>query len=187
MRRSYLVPGVAIVLIAGFLLFRPDKLFADDPVAESLNEAFATTTSSGSATTSVGAALPSSTGNPATSIPAATATTSPGPTALATGQLTGIDHRAEGTAAIYEEGGRYVLRFEDDTDIQNGPDLYVWVIEGGAYESGLPSRYLDLGKLKGNVGGQNYELPDEFDPTTHRGVLVWCLRFAVPFAFAPLT
>jgi hypothetical protein len=79
-----------------------------------------------------------------------------------------------------------VLRFEDDTDIQNGPDLYVWLLADTSYESGTPEEYIDLGLLKGTVGGQNYQLPDEFDPETHRAVLIWCLRFAVPFAAASL-
>jgi hypothetical protein len=184
MKRPFIILGLAIALIAGFLLFRPDKLFADDPVDESLDQAFVATTSPVSPSDP---AEPSSTTTPARANPPTTTVPKVGPTALVTGQFSGIDHRAAGTVTIYGEDGRYVLRFEDDTDIQNGPDLYVWVIEGGTYESGSPSSYVDLGKLKGNVGGQNYELPAEFDPVVHRGVLIWCLRFAVPFAFAPLT
>jgi hypothetical protein len=105
---------------------------------------------------------------------------------VGTGQFYGIDHSAEGTAAVYEQDGAYVLRFEDDTDIQNGPDLYVWVLADSTYEGGSPAEYIDLGKIKGNVGGQNYELPAEFDPEVHQFVLVWCLRFSVPFAGSPL-
>ncbi|MEA2000806.1 MAG: DM13 domain-containing protein, partial [Actinomycetota bacterium] len=90
------------------------------------------------------------------------------------------------TATVYEQDGKYVLRFEDDTDIQNGPDLFVWLVEGDDYENGTPSAYIDLGKIKGNVGGQNYELPPEYDPELHQFVLIWCLRFATPFAGAPL-
>ncbi|HJU80327.1 MAG TPA: DM13 domain-containing protein [Acidimicrobiia bacterium] len=184
MRRTYLLLGFVIALVAGFLLFRPDKLFADDPVDESLDQAFATTTSPADQSTSISPAPPSST--PTTLDHSVTSPSIPVPMALANGQFSGIGHQATGTATIYEEDGRYVLRFEDDTDIQNGPDLYVWIIEGHTYESGVPSGYIDLGKLKGNVGGQNYELPAEFNPDLHGGVLIWCLRFAVPFAFAPL-
>ena len=104
--------------------------------------------------------------------------------AVASGSFFGIDHAAEGTATIYSRDGDYVLRFEDDTDIQNGPDLYVWVTADTDWET--PGEYLDLGKLKGNVGGQNYPLPEGFDPDVHRNVLIWCLRFAVPFAAAEL-
>jgi hypothetical protein len=60
----------------------------------------------------------------------------------------------------------------------------VWLMTDSDWED--PDRYLDLGKLKGNVGGQNYQLPADFDPSVHRNVLIWCLRFAVPFAAAEL-
>ncbi len=79
-----------------------------------------------------------------------------------------------------------VFRFEDDTDIQNGPDLFVWLLESDSYEGGSPGEFIDLGKIKGNVGGQNYELPAAFDPDIHQFVLIWCKRFSVPFAASPL-
>jgi hypothetical protein len=184
-RRWFAVGAVAVLAIAGFLLFRPDTLFTDVEADESLEEAFASTTTAreeaGSTTT---VAEPAST----TSSPTVTTTTeeSVEPDQVTTGQFFGIDHSAEGTAAVYEQDGEFVLRFEDDTDIQNGPDLYVWLLADTTYESGTPDEYIDLGLLKGTVGGQNYQLPDEFDPETHRAVLIWCLRFAVPFAAAPL-
>ena len=190
MKRSYLIGGAVVAAIIGFLLFRPDKLFADDPVDESLAEAFATTTAD-----PAGTATPPPTSEttasiaPATTTPTETATSqpvSPEPVAISTGSFYGIDHRASGTATVYEQNGQFVLRFEDDTDIQNGPDLFVWVLPGDTYEGGTPAEYLDLGKLKGNIGGQNYELPGDFDPDQHRFVLIWCLRFAVPFAGTPL-
>jgi hypothetical protein len=51
------------------------------------------------------------------------------------------------------------LRFENDTDIQNGltctygslPVTITQVTHLGVHR---------LGKLKGNIGGQNYDLPD---------------------------
>jgi hypothetical protein len=188
MKRTYLIAGAVVAAVIGFLLFRPDKLFADDPVAESLEEAFTTTTVAAAPSTSA-PEEPTTTEPLATTTTEAsepTSTTAAGPVAVTTGSLYGIDHRAEGTATIYQQGERFVLRLEDDTDIQNGPDLYVLVLPDDSYESGTPAEYLDLGKLKGNVGGQNYELPAEFDPDLHRFVLIWCLRFAVPFAGTPL-
>jgi hypothetical protein len=184
MKRSKtpLIVGVLALGVAGFLLFRPDKLFADDPVDESLTDAFGTTTVTSPATT--GESTSTST---TAQTQASTTTEATAPVALAMGMFTGIGHQAMGTATVYEEGGRHVLRFEDDTDIQNGPDLYVWLLPDDGYEGGTPVEYLDLGKLKGNVGGQNYELPANFDPDVHRAVLIWCLRFTVPFAVAPLT
>ncbi|HSK07897.1 MAG TPA: DM13 domain-containing protein [Acidimicrobiia bacterium] len=184
-RRRWIAAGaVAVLVIAGFLLFRPDTLFTDVEADESLEEAFAATTTAeeeaGSTTT---VAEPAST----TTSPAVTTTAaSVEPAQVTTGQFVGIDHSAQGTAAVYEQDGDFVLRFEDNTDIQNGPDLYVWLLADTSYQSGTPDEYIDLGLLKGTVGGQNYQLPDEFDPEVHRAVLIWCLRFAVPFAAAPL-
>ena len=176
-------------LIVVFLAFRPDKIFVDDAVDESLSDAFVTETT---VTTSVAAqAAPTSTlASVTTTIPTETpSTTQPppsAPTAVVEGQFFGIDHSAEGTATVYEQDGKYVLRFEDDTNIQNGPDLYVWVLEDDDYVTGTPARYIDLGKIKGNVGGQNYELLPEYNPNIHQFVLIWCLRFSAPFAAAPL-
>lgn len=183
--------GVAVVVLA-FLAFRPDKLFVDDAVDESLSDAFTTvateTTAPSTTTTSpTETTLPEGTDTSTTQAPTTTTTTVPsGPVEVSTGSFYGIDHSAEGTATVYEQDGRYVLRFEDDTNIQNGPDLFVWVLPTEDYEGGTPPDYLDLGKIKGNVGGQNYELPPEFDPDVHRTVMVWCVRFATPFAAAPL-
>lgn len=198
-RYKWIIGGsAALALLVGFLLFRPDKLFVDDRVDESLAAAFpvatSTTTSEPPATTTTAASDRATTSEqPATTSASTTTTTTTttteapaGPVAVGAGQFYGIDHTAEGTATVYEQGGAYVLRFEDDTDIQNGPDLYVWVLADSSYDGGSPGEYIDLGKIKGNVGGQNYELPAEFDPEVHKFVLVWCLRFTVPFAGSPL-
>jgi hypothetical protein len=185
--------AIAIVVIGGaFLAFRPDKLFVDDAVDESLDDAFAAAAPADPpqpTTTVAPVSEVESDVAPSTTVDITTPTTQPAessPTTVATGSFYGIDHSAGGTAAVYEQDGRFVLRFEDDTDIQNGPDLYVWILPDGDYDGGDPSDYLDLGKLKGNVGGQNYELPIEFNPELHQTVLIWCLRFGVPFAAAPL-
>ena len=189
------IGGVAVVV--AFLAFRPDKLFVDDVVDESLSDAFAVTASEDATTTSTTEA-PTTTAptdttpseSTTTTIPEATTTTEAPPTeptAIAAGDFYGIDHDAEGTATVYELNGEFVLRFEDDTNIQNGPDLYIYVLPTDSYDKGDDlGDFIDLGKIKGNVGGQNYELPDNYDPAVHQLVMVWCLRFAVPFAAAPL-
>jgi hypothetical protein len=191
-RYRWPIVGVGLaVLVVGFLLFRPDKLFVDDVVDESLADAFSAAVvddepaaAPPTTTTTVAAG---STAAPPDDPTTTTAAPEPsGPVAVSTGAFYGIDHGAEGTATVYEQDDRFVLRFEDDTDIQNGPDLYVWVLPSEDYEGGDPDEFIDLGKIKGNVGGQNYELPADFDPTKYRSVLIWCLRFGVPFAAAPL-
>ncbi len=192
MRWKWPIVGIgAIVVVAGFLAFRPDKIFVDDVVDESLNDAFATPSSTAApVTTTTVSETRASTIPPesttTTTAPVPTTTQPSGPVAISAGAFFGIDHSASGTATVYEQEGDYVLRFEDDTDIQNGPDLYVWFLPDDDYSGGEPGEYIDLGKIKGNVGGQNYELPAEFDPEVHKFVLIWCLRFSVPFAAAPL-
>ncbi len=177
-RVSLLVVAVVGGVVA-FWAFRPDTLFVDDRVDEQLDEAFADPTPV--------AALAED--EPATATPSTVSpdTTPAAPTAVASGTFRGIDHRAAGTATVYERDGTFVLRLEDDTDIQNGPDLYVWLLPAADYQGGTPTDFIDLGRLKGNVGGQNYDLPEGFDPDGPLTVLIWCRRFAVPFAAAPLT
>lgn len=187
-RRWVVVGGAVVVAVVGFLLFRPDTLFTEVRSDESLGEAFPVTTAgdaSGEVSTTSLVDPPSTTVTDPTTTEAEPSPDEE-PVETSTGQFVGIDHSAEGTATVYEQDGRYVLRFEDDTNIQNGPDLYVWLLPSTSYEGGSPSEYIDLGLLKGTVGGQNYELPVDFDPEVHRTVLVWCLRFAVPFAASPL-
>jgi len=185
-KRPWFIVGVVAVAAVAFYLFRPDTLFVDDAVDESLDDAFASssvTVPDATIPEPVATTLPPTTESPE---PATTTTVAAGPVAEATGGFYGIDHRAAGTATIYEQDGARILRLEDDTDIQNGPDLYVWLVPTADYEGGTPGAYVDLGRLKGNVGGQNYDLPADFDPTGDWHVLVWCLRFSVPFAAAPL-
>jgi len=183
-RRPWFIAAVLVVAAASFWAFRPDTLFLDSVVDESLDDAF------GPTTTVVATEPPASTTTPSDPGPTTTTTTEAvgpvEPTVVSMGAFVGIDHQATGTAAIYTAEGRSVLRFEGDTDIQNGPDLYVWLVPAPGYESGTPEAFLDLGLLKGNVGAQNYELPDDFDPDGDWTVLIWCRRFATPFAAAPL-
>lgn len=181
-------------MILAFLAFRPDKLFIDDVVDESLSEAFVaespTTTIPPTTTTE-------STDTGTETTETTTTTTTPDvpetgePAVVASGPFIGTGYSAAGTATIYEQDGSFVLRFEDDTEIQNGPDLFVWLLaapdfNGDNPDGDNPTEYIDLGKLKGNIGGQNYQLPPEYDPEIHQSVLIWCLRFTTPFAAATL-
>jgi len=168
----------AIVVIVGFLAFRPDKLFVDDIVDESLSDAFTTTTTT---------VAPSDTTAPTTPTTTTTAPDPPsGPTVVIAGEFVGVGHSASGATTVYEQDGSFVLRLEDGTDIQNGPDLYVYLLASDDFGGTLPDDYIDLGTLKGNVGGQNYELPPDFDPEVYRTVLIWCLRFRTAFAASPM-
>lgn len=91
-------------------------------------------------------------------------------------------HRGEGTATLLKIGDRYVLRFEEDFKVSNGPDLYVGFGKNGEYIKGS-----EVARLKGNQGSQNYELPEDFDPENYPEVWVWCKAFSQPFARAVLS
>jgi Electron transfer DM13 len=45
---------------------------------------------------------------------------------------------------------------------------------------------VNLGKLKGNKGSQNYELAADIDPAKFASVVIGCKRFTVGFGVAPL-
>lgn len=115
------------------------------------------------------------------------ATTRPeSPVQLASGNLRGIDHSSDGTATVYRlADGSRLLRLDHDT--QNGPDLYVYLIGSSDFRNKAgASDFVDLGRLKGNQGQQNYEIPPGIDLARYKTVMIWCKQFDTPFAAAPL-
>ena len=110
------------------------------------------------------------------------------PTVLVMGSFIDIDpiHGAEGSATIYElpDGGR-VLRFEDFRS-KNGPDLHVYLSTEAPTSTfaGLGEDAVHLGELKGNVGNQNYGLPQAVDLSAYRSVVIYCRPFKVVFSTA---
>lgn len=99
-------------------------------------------------------------------------------------------HPGEGVAKVLNDGtAQRFLRFEDfATD--NGPDLNVYLTTADADadsgEFGVGGQFVDLGDLKGNVGEQNYEIPEDVDLDEFDTVVIWCVRFGVAFAAADL-
>ena len=115
-----------------------------------------------------------------------------GPILLLEGSLVDADsaHRGRGSAAVYElEDGSRVLRFEE-FEVTNGPDLHVLLVPtNDPIEGDLPAEvgYEDLGKLKGNVGNQNYEVPGDVDLNGDWTVVIYCDPFHVVFSTAQLS
>ena len=111
------------------------------------------------------------------------------PVVVSSGRFHAVAHPGTGDAIVYRLGdGSYVLRLEN-LDIFNGPALYVYAVaakDASDGETVLDAGFLNLGPLKGNKGNQTYELPAEFDPNKHRSISIWCQRFSVNFATAPL-
>ena len=98
-------------------------------------------------------------------------------------------HKGEGTATIYTlPDGSSVLRLES-FKVSNGPDLRV-ILTSHADPKGRSDvqqeGYIELGKLKGNVGNQNYEIPADADLASFSSVVIYCKPFHVLFSVAQL-
>jgi len=122
--------------------------------------------------------------------PSQTAASAPrGPVVVSSGRFHPVAHPGTGDAIVYRlEDGTHVLRLEN-LDIFNGPALYVYAVAAKDASDGktvLDAGFLNLGPLKGNKGNQTYELPADFDSNKHRSISIWCQRFSVNFATAPL-
>ena len=70
-------------------------------------------------------------------------------------------------------------------EVDNGPDLRLYLVAGPARDEGEVRDYVDLGALKGNRGDQQYRLPAGVDLERYPTVVVWCRAFSVLFARAP--
>lgn len=110
--------------------------------------------------------------------------------AVATGRFHSVAHETHGTATIQDlGGGRRILRLTEFAT-SNGPDVRVYLVAAAdAADNATVTKagFVELGKLKGNQGDQNYDVPDGLDLTHYRAVTIWCRRFSVNFATAPLT
>jgi hypothetical protein len=165
MKRRTWILGLVVLGGVGWYLFRPELLFVNKKVNEGLVTASAATAGQASE--------------------GATA-----PVSLLAGQFHSVAHETRGTASVHDlGGGRRVLRLTDFAT-SNGPDVRVYLVAAqDASDNATVTKagYIELGKLKGNEGDQNYEIPAGADLTKYRAVTIWCYRFSVNFATAPLT
>ncbi len=159
--RRPLVRASFLVLAAlAWYAFRPDRLVTTRAVAEAAPFAAA----------------------PAAATPA-------GPTALVQGRLHSNAHETVGTAAVLDlGGGRRVLRLTGFRT-SNGPDVRVVLVAAADVPDNVTAPragYVELGRLTGTRGDQNYEVPASLDLANYRTVTIWCERFDVNFGSAPL-
>jgi hypothetical protein len=119
----------------------------------------------------------------------AAAPASNNPVALTAGAFHGVAHATSGTATIYQlPEGKQVLRLTD-FKTSNGPDVRVYLVAADDAKDNATVKnagFVELGKLKGNEGDQNYDIPANTDLSKYRSVSIWCARFGVNFATAPL-
>ncbi len=95
-------------------------------------------------------------------------------------------HKGSGTASIYGWGeGSELLRLEDFM-VTNGPDLRVYLTKEANPTKEQVKNGLEIAKLKGNIGNQNYELPFEVRPEDYKAVVIYCKPFNVIFSTATL-
>jgi hypothetical protein len=161
-RRRILIGAGLVLLVVAWAAFRPELLFVNESVNETLESA-------GTAPASAAAGAV--------------------PTELATGMFRSGAHETSGTATVFRlANGERVLRLSDFAT-SNGPDVHIYLVAAKDVKDNATVKsagYVDLGSLKGNVGDQNYAVPAGIDLDTYRAVTVWCARFSVNFGTAPL-
>ncbi|WP_326622832.1 DM13 domain-containing protein [Streptomyces decoyicus] len=166
--RSTVVPLLLVLVVAagiGLYLFQPWKAFTDTTVNEALPTASAPEAKGGE--------------------PSMKSTRAKD---LAEGRFVTHEHDTSGTARTVRlaDGGQ-VLRLED-LKTSEGPDVRVYLSAraADAAKAGLDDGAVALGKLKGNLGSQNYTVPAGTDLSKLRSVVIWCERFSVSFGAADL-
>jgi Electron transfer DM13 len=91
-------------------------------------------------------------------------------------------HNAEGKAKILTlSDGSQIIRLEDFRST-NGPDVHLYLSTNKQ-----ASDFIDLGRLKANIGNQNYQIPVNTDYNKYKYVLIWCQPFSVLFGSAQLS
>ncbi len=113
------------------------------------------------------------------------------PTKLKEGDFRDADsfHKGSGQALIYSApDGAALLRLEN-FKVTNGPELHVLLSmhpDPDRRADLLDAGYLDLGRLKGNIGNQNYDIPEGVDLGAQQSVVIYCMPFHVVFSVATL-
>ena len=110
---------------------------------------------------------------------------------LETGTFHGKVHQTSGRATVYQEAdGKLLLRLTN-FKTSNGPDVHVILIaakyaDDDANFLKTDTARVELGKLKGNEGDQNYAIPAGTDLSKYQTVSIYCERFNANFGAAPL-
>ena len=158
-KRVWIGLGLAAALLVGWAIFRPERLLVNRTVSEEFPAA-----------------------------PWSAAAGSQTPLQLFSGQFKGYAHPTDGTASIYRMDSKRILRLTNFRT-SNGPDVHVYLIAAPDAKDDATVKnaaFVDLGILKGNIGDQNYDVPDAVDLGKYRAVTIWCKRFSINFGTAPL-
>ena len=151
--------GLAIMVVAGgWYAFRPERLFLNTTVNESLGAVTASTTETAPALLATGMFHSNAHETKGTA------------TVLDVG------------------GGRRVLRLTDFATSNGPDVRVYLVAAADVQDDATvkTAGFVELGPMKGNIGDQNYEIPASIDLDQYRTVTIWCKRFSVNFGSAPL-
>jgi len=105
---------------------------------------------------------------------------------LAKGSFRSLEHETTGVAQAIEVRGRGRVLTLTHFQTSNGPDLRVYLSAGSVSQGSSGEAFRELGKLKGNIGDQQYEIPHGLDLGRFSTVLIWCRAFSAGFGLAPL-
>ncbi len=158
-KKMWIGVGLAAALLVGWAIFRPELLLVNRTASEEFPEP-----------------------------PRSAAAGSQTPQQLFSGDFKGYAHPTDGTASIYQMDGKRILRLTNFRT-SNGPDVHVYLIAAPDAKDDATVKnaaFVDLGILKGNIGDQNYDVPDALNLEKYRAVTIWCKRFSVNFGTAPL-
>lgn len=197
--RAFALPVVGAVLvtsagIGGGLLWtsRVDRVVvedvlvaADEPAATAAPTPPATRPAPAAELSAPAAERSAPVATPAASaVPGRTSRPAPArPVLVGSGAFRSGEHRTTGTAALLRRPSGAAVVTLTDLDTSPGPDLRVHLAAGPA---GGVGGGLDLGRLRGNRGTQQYEVPAGTDLRRYGAVVIWCRAFTVAFGTAPL-
>ena len=110
---------------------------------------------------------------------------------LARGNFTdaSASHKGHGGATIYEGASGQTLLRLTDFEVTNGPDLMVWLVTATDPKTSADvtdGEWVSLGRLKGNIGEQNYGIPADVELSRFGAVIIWCEQFSILFSAASL-
>ena len=105
---------------------------------------------------------------------------------LRAGRFEAVRHPAAGTATAIRlaRGGRVLTL--TDFDVDNGPDLRVYLVAGPARSEGEVDEFVDRRARQGHRGDPPYQIPDGDARRGPPPPVIWCRAFSVLFARAPL-
>lgn len=158
-RRNVVIVLGLIALGVGWYLFRPERLF----VNKTVNETLPTSAAAGTAPSAAVLAEGRFHG-----------------VAHETNGMATIHQLSD---------GKRVLRLSDfQTSNGPDVQVYLGVApDASDNDTVTKAGFFHVGALKGNIGDQNYALPADVDLNKYHSVTIWCRRFGVNFGTAPLT